>query len=51
VSSADKVADAIVAAGPGGDPERYVPRPWAAVAILRALVPGVVRRLARNMGG
>jgi short-subunit dehydrogenase len=51
VSTPDKVADAIVAAGPGGDPERYVPRPWAAVAVLRALAPGLVRRVARGMGG
>jgi short-subunit dehydrogenase len=51
VSTPEKVADAIVAAGPGGDPERYVPRPWAAVAILRTLAPGLVRRVARGMGG
>jgi short-subunit dehydrogenase len=44
VSTPDKVADAIVDAGPGGKPERYVPRPYRALPILRALAPGLVRR-------
>ena len=51
VSTADKVADAIVDAGPGGKPERFVPKPWIAVAVLRTLAPGVVRRIASGMGG
>jgi uncharacterized protein len=44
VSTPEKVADAIVQAGPGGKAERYVPRPYAAAAALRALAPGLVRR-------
>ena len=44
VSSPDKVAEAIVDCGLRGRAERYVPRPYALLAILRALAPGVVRR-------
>ncbi len=44
VSTPEKVADAIVQVGPGGKAERYVPRPYAAAAALRALAPGLVRR-------
>lgn len=44
VSSADKVADAIIDAGPGGKAERYVPRPYALAAAARVVMPGVVRR-------
>lgn len=51
VSTADKVAEAIEDAGPGGKPERYVPRPWLIPVVLRSLAPGVVRRIARGMGG
>ncbi len=43
VSTADKVADAIVDAGPGGKAERYVPRPYALAAALRVVAPGLVR--------
>jgi short-subunit dehydrogenase len=50
VSTPDKVADAIVAAGPGGKPERYVPRPYALAAALRVLAPPLVRR-ATGGGG
>jgi short-subunit dehydrogenase len=35
VSTPDKVAEAIVDAGPGGKPERYVPRPWIVPVVLR----------------
>jgi uncharacterized protein len=45
VSNPDKVARAIVAAGPGGKPELYAPRPWALVPKVRHLAPGLVRRL------
>jgi uncharacterized protein len=48
VSTPDKVANAIVDAGPGGKPERYVPRPYALAAVARVLLPRVVRRV---MGG
>ena len=51
VSKPEVVADAIVQAGPGGKPERLVPRPWAIPVVLRAIAPGVVRRIARGMGG
>jgi uncharacterized protein len=45
VSTPDKVADAIVRAGPGGRAEVSVPRPWAAVPRLRYGAPGLVRRI------
>jgi short-subunit dehydrogenase len=44
VSKPERVAEAIVAAGPGGRAERYVPRPYAMAAVLRILAPGLVRR-------
>jgi short-subunit dehydrogenase len=46
VSNRDKVARAVLAAGPGGKAEVYVPRPWALVAKARHLTPGLVRRAA-----
>jgi short-subunit dehydrogenase len=51
VSTPEKVAEAIVDAGPGGKPERYVPRPWIVPVVLRTMAPGLVRRVARGMGG
>ncbi len=45
VSKPERVADAIVEAGPGGRAERYVPRPYALAAIVRVLAPGLVRRV------
>lgn len=44
VSTPDKVAQAIVDAGPGGKAERYVPRPYGIAAALRVVAPGLVRR-------
>jgi short-subunit dehydrogenase len=44
VSKPEKVADAIVAAGPGGRAERIVPRGYALFPALRILAPGLVRR-------
>jgi short-subunit dehydrogenase len=44
VSTPDKVAAAILRAGPGGWAEVYVPRPYALVPRLRHLAPGLVRR-------
>ncbi|MEA2429417.1 MAG: uncharacterized protein QOF37_3045 [Thermoleophilaceae bacterium] len=44
VSTPEKVAAAIVDAGPGGKAERIVPRPYAIVPLLRTLAPGLVRR-------
>jgi len=49
VSSPDKVAKAIVRAGPGGRPEVVVPRGYWAVPVLRTLAPGFVRRAAGGM--
>jgi len=45
VSEPDKVAEAILQAGPGGQPERYVPRYYWTFAALRILAPGLIRRL------
>jgi short-subunit dehydrogenase len=45
VSTPDKVADAIVRAGPGGKAEVAVPRPWALIPRLRYAFPSVARRL------
>jgi len=44
VSTPEKVAQAIVDAGPGGKAERYVPRPYALVPVLRHALPGIWRR-------
>ncbi len=45
VSTPEKAAEAIVEAGLGRRPERYVPRPYAIAAALRVLAPGLVRRI------
>jgi short-subunit dehydrogenase len=45
VSKPEKVADAIVDAGPGGRAERIVPRGYALFPVLRILAPALVRRL------
>jgi len=50
VSRPEKVADAIVRAGPGGSPEVVVPRAYRMVPVLRALVPGLVRRATGQLG-
>ncbi len=50
VSSPDVVAEAIMAAGPGGRPERYAPRYYWIFAALRILVPGLVRRSVAGGG-
>jgi hypothetical protein len=44
VSTPEAVAEAILDAGPGGRPERYVPRFYWIFAALRILAPRVVRR-------
>jgi short-subunit dehydrogenase len=44
VSTPEKVAQAILDAGPGGKPERIVPRPYALVPVMRTLLPRLVRR-------
>jgi short-subunit dehydrogenase len=48
VSTPERAAEAIVQAGLGRKPERYVPRPYAIAASLRILAPRLVRRV---MGG
>ena len=50
VSKPERVAEAIVDAGPGGKPERYVPRPYWLAAALRILAPVLARR-ATGGGG
>jgi short-subunit dehydrogenase len=44
VSEPDRVAGAILEAGPGGRAERYVPRWYWIPAALRVLAPGLIRR-------
>ncbi|HSK48966.1 MAG TPA: SDR family NAD(P)-dependent oxidoreductase [Solirubrobacterales bacterium] len=51
VSKPETVAEAIVAAGPGGKAERYVPRPYAIFAVLRIVAPGLVRRVLSGSRG
>jgi short-subunit dehydrogenase len=50
VSTPEKVADAIVDVGPGGVPERYVPRPYWLAAASRTLAPRLVRRALSGSG-
>jgi uncharacterized protein len=49
VSTPEKVADAIVDAGPGGHAERYVPRAYWLVAAVRTLAPGLLRRSSHGV--
>jgi hypothetical protein len=51
VSTPDKAAAAIADAGLGRRAERYVPRPYGLVAVLRILAPGLVRRVLAGGGG
>ena len=48
VSSPDKVAEAIVEAGIGRKPERYVPRPYGLAAGARTVVPWLLRMAGRS---
>lgn len=50
VSSPARVAEAIMAAGPGGRAERYVPRYYWLAAALRILAPRLVRRATAGGG-
>jgi uncharacterized protein len=51
VKTPDKVADAIVAAGPGGKPEVTVPKfPYRVFTSLRAVAPGLVLGMAEKVG-
>ncbi len=48
VSTPERVAEAIMEAGPGGKAERYVPRPYYLAALARILLPRAVRRAIRG---
>ncbi|HEY1539925.1 MAG TPA: SDR family NAD(P)-dependent oxidoreductase [Solirubrobacteraceae bacterium] len=48
VSTPERVAEAIVDAGPGGRAERYVPRPYWIAAAARIVAPRLVRRILRS---
>jgi uncharacterized protein len=48
VSTPERAAAAVLAAGPGGAAERYVPRAYGAASALRVLAPGLVRRGLRS---
>jgi uncharacterized protein len=50
VSKPERVAEAILATGPGGRAERYVPRGYALAAVARILAPGLVRRVLAGGG-
>jgi len=50
VSTPERVAETILGCGPGGKPERYVPGWWRGIAALRAVAPGLVRRLTAGGG-
>ena len=50
VSRPERVAEAIVDAGPGGKAERYVPRPYWLAAAARILAPVLVRRSTAGGG-
>ncbi|MCA1682401.1 MAG: SDR family NAD(P)-dependent oxidoreductase [Actinobacteria bacterium] len=50
VASPELVAEAIVDAGLRGRPERYVPRAYALVGLLRLLMPRLVRRVLVGRG-
>lgn len=48
VSTPERVAEAIVDAGPGGRAERYVPRAYWIAAAARVVAPRLVRRVLRG---
>jgi uncharacterized protein len=50
VSTSEKVADAVVQAGPGGKAERYVPRAYWLAAAARIVAPALVRRVTAGGG-
>lgn len=50
VGKPDTVAEAILRAGPGGKHDVAVPRPYAAVPVLRAVAAPLVRRVTGGMG-
>jgi short-subunit dehydrogenase len=50
VAGPEPVAEAIVETGLRGRAERYVPRPYALIGLLRLLAPGLVRRFLTGGG-
>jgi uncharacterized protein len=50
VSKPERVAEAIMDAGPGGAAERYVPRAYWLAAVLRVVAPRLVRRVLARSG-
>jgi short-subunit dehydrogenase len=48
VSTPEKVADAIMDAGPGGRAERYVPKPYWLGAAARVVLPRAMRQVLRG---
>ncbi len=48
VSTPERVAEAIIDAGPGGRAERYVPRAYWIAATARVVAPRLVRRILRG---
>ena len=51
VSTPEKVAEVIMQAGPGGKPERFVPRVYGLGAGLRTVAPALIRRLLSGGAG
>lgn len=51
VSTPEKVAEAIMEAGPGGRAERYVPKPYWLGAVARIVLPRATRRVLGGAGG
>ena len=51
VADASEAAEAIYEAGPGGVAERWVPRPYRLLAVLRILAPNLVRRVMSGGAG
>jgi short-subunit dehydrogenase len=50
VSTPEKAAEAVMDAGPRGKAERYVPRPYGLIGVLRLVAPGLVRRVLDGGG-
>jgi short-subunit dehydrogenase len=51
VSTPERAAEAIVDAGLRGKPERYVPRPYGLIAVVRILAPWLLRQVGRGRIG
>jgi hypothetical protein len=50
LSTPEKVAEAIVDAGPGGKAERFIPRPYWFASAMRAVAPRLTRRVLGGSG-